>query len=269
MTPDLFDYAARMLKERSGLIVTPDKIYLLETRLTPIARRHGHETVAALLTMVRNGRNERILAEITEAMTTNESSFFRDKTPFDQFKATALPTIAQARGAERQLRLWCAAASTGQEPYSLAMLLQESTLAAAGWRFEILATDLSGEVLERARAGRYNQFEIQRGLPVSYLLKHFKQNQDHWQIDASLRAMITWRQLNLVSPLPPIGPFDIVFCRNVLIYFDVETKKRVLESIARVMTRDAYLVLGASETVLGVTDLFRSDPDNRSLFRLR
>jgi chemotaxis protein methyltransferase CheR len=198
-------------------------------------------------------------------MMTNESFFFRDKTPFENFRSTVLPAL-MARRPSRTIRIWCAAASTGQEPYSLAMALQEMERGLAGWRLEVLATDLSNEVLEKARQGLYSQFEVQRGLPIQLLIKYFTQIGDMWQIAPDIRAMVKYRQLNLLSDFSHLGLFDLIFCRNVLIYFDQETKIDVLNRLVHATARDGYLVLGAAETVVGLTDGFKPVAELRGLY---
>jgi hypothetical protein len=176
VTPLDYDYLRGFLKARSGLVLSNDKQYLIESRLMPIVRKHGMAGIGELVGKLKMPGNEALAAKVTEAMTTNESFFFRDKTPFDHFKEVMLPALLKARAAKRHIRIWCAAASTGQEPYSLAMILKEMGPQIAGWRFEIIGTDLSGDVLERAKAGAYTQFEVQRGLPIQMLLKYFTQN---------------------------------------------------------------------------------------------
>jgi chemotaxis protein methyltransferase CheR len=201
-------------------------------------------------------------------MTTNESFFFRDSKPFDDFAQVILPCMMQARAQVKTLRIWCAAASTGQEPYSLGMIIAERAAQLAGWRIDIVGTDLSDEVLERARAGIYTQFEVQRGLPITLLVKYFKQQGDRWQLDAKIRSMVTYKRWNLLENLSPLGAFDVVFCRNVLIYFDQPTKATVLERMARLMPNDGVLALGAAETVLGITDKFKPMPQQRGMYAL-
>jgi chemotaxis protein methyltransferase CheR len=200
-------------------------------------------------------------------MTTNETFFFRDKVPFDYFRDTIMPEVLQARASRRSIRIWCAAGSTGQEPYSLAMCLKEMSAALAGWRIEILATDLSQEVLEKSRTGIYSQFEVQRGLPIQMLVKYFSQTGDVWQINADVRAMVQHRQLNLLHDFSQLAAFDVIFCRNVLIYFDQDTKISILNRLAKANEPDGFLVLGAAETVVGLTDVYRPDPDRRGLYR--
>jgi len=265
MTPIDFDYLAQMLKRRSGLVVTRDKVYLLETRLMPVARTLGIETLEAMVAKLRAG-DEVLARTVTEAMTTNESFFFRDKTPFDQFEKVMLPALLKARAANRKLRIWCAAASTGQEPYSIAMLLKEKAAQVKDWNIEILGTDLSTDVLARAKAGLYSQFEVQRGLPIQFLMKYFAKEGDQWRVREDVRAMVHYRPLNLLDPFTGLGTFDIVFCRNVLIYFDEATKKNVLDRLAQLLTNDGYLSLGAAETVLGITDAFAPIIGTRGLY---
>jgi chemotaxis protein methyltransferase CheR len=200
-------------------------------------------------------------------MTTNETFFFRDKVPFDHFRASVMPEILQARASRRTIRIWCAAGSTGQEPYSLAMCVKEIGAAVSGWRIEILATDLSQEVLEKSKAGLYSQFEVQRGLPIQMLVKYFKQTGDLWQINPDIRAMVQHRQINLLHDVSQLGRFDIVFCRNVLIYFDQDTKINIFNRLAKLIEPDGFMVLGAAETVVGLTDAFKPVTDRRGLYR--
>lgn len=267
MTPQDFEYLRRLLKERSGLALAADKQYLLETRLLPVARRVGAANLSELVQKLRAPGAEKLATDVVEAMMTNETFFFRDKIPFELFRDTIMPALREARASRRRIRIWCAAASSGQEPYSLAMILKEMSGSLAGWRVDILATDLSTEMLEKAKTGVYSQFEVQRGLPIHFLLKYFTQVGDMWQIAADLRAMVEFRPLNLLHPFSHLGAFDVVFCRNVLIYFDQPTKMDVLARIARVTEPDGYLVLGAAETVVGLTDVFKPCDDRRGLYR--
>ncbi|MBO6757831.1 MAG: protein-glutamate O-methyltransferase CheR [Roseibium sp.] len=267
MTPLEFDFLKKYLKDRSGLVLSNDKQYLVESRLLPVARAAKLDTLSALVCALQRGGNRTLENDVVEAMTTNESFFFRDKTPFEHFNDTMLPNLLEARTRTRSLRIWCAAASTGQEPYSLAICLKEAASKVAGWRVRILGTDLSNEVLEKARAGLYSQFEVQRGLPIQLLLKYFEQKGDIWQISPALRSMIEWRRLNLLESFSYLGEFDIIFCRNVLIYFDQATKTEILDRLARSIPDDGYLVLGAAETVVGLSDAFKPVPGRRGLFQ--
>ena len=267
MTPLDYDYLRKLLKERSGLMLSADKQYLVESRLAPLVRKAGLASLGELVTKLKSN-NERLIVDVVEAMTTNESFFYRDKIPFDHFRDAIVPELMTARGRERRLRIWCTAASTGQEPYSLAMCLREIKSKLGGWRVEILGTDLSTEVLEKAKAGVYSQFEVQRGLPIQMLVKYFSQVGDTWQIAPDVRAMVQYRPLNLLADFAHLGRFDVIFCRNVLIYFDQETKVSVLNRIARLIEPDGYLVLGAAETVVGLTDAFKPVADKRGLYAL-
>ncbi len=266
MTPLDFEYLRQLLKQRSGLIVSMDKQYLLESRLMPIARKAGASGLSELVQKMKAAGAERLVVDVVEAMTTNESFFFRDKLPFEHFRDIIMPAMLATREQVKRMRIWCAAASTGQEPYSLAMILKEMAPKLAGWRVEILATDLSLEVLEKAKAGIYSQFEVQRGLPVQMLVKFFTQTGELWQVVPEIRSMVQFRPFNLLDEFAPLGRFDIVFCRNVLIYFDLDTKMNVLNRIARAMEPDGFLVLGAAETVVGLTTCFKPLSDKRGLY---
>jgi chemotaxis protein methyltransferase CheR len=260
-----YDFLRKLLRERSGLDLSADKQYLVESRLIPLARRAGLPGIAELVAKVKFG-SDGLTSEVVEAMTTNETFFFRDKIPFDHLRETILPALLQARASRRSLRIWSAACSTGQEPYSIAMCLREFA-ALSGWRIEIVATDLSQGVLEKARAGIFSQFEVQRGLPIQMLVKHFTQVGELWQLNANIRAMVQHRQLNLLQDFSHLGNFDVVFCRNVLIYFDQDTKAGIFERVAKVLEPDGVLVLGAAESVVGISDAFRPYPERRGLYR--
>ena len=266
MTPHDYEYLRRLLKTRSGLVLSSEKHYLVESRLLPVARRAGLFNLTGLVAKLRGPESEQLIVEVVEAMTTNESFFFRDKTPFDHFRDTIMPALLTARAASRRIRIWCAAAATGQEPYSLAITLKEMGKDLRGWRIEIVATDLSTEVLEKAKSGIYSQFEVQRGLPALMLIKHFAQVGETWQIAPEIRGMVKFLPLNLLNDFTHLGRFDLVLCRNVLIYFDQATKIGVLERIAGVTERDGFLVLGGAETVVGLTDRFRPFPNKRGVY---
>jgi len=254
MKPGDFEYLANFLKSSSGLVLGADKMYLVESRLLPITRKRNLPGLTELVQEIRLGKDQNLIQDVMEAMTTNESFFYRDKMPFDNLRAEVLPNFLISRQSQRQLRIWSAAASTGQEPYSIAMVLKEMAASFQGWRVDIMGTDISREVLEKARAGMYSQFEVQRGLPIQMLVKYFKQIGEMWQVDSALRAMVQLKEGNLLSSFSGMGTFDIIFCRNVLIYFDHATKKDVLERMAKQMPDDGVLFLGAAETVLGLTN---------------
>jgi chemotaxis protein methyltransferase CheR len=266
MTVTDFEFICQILRERSGLVLTNDKAYLLESRLLPVARKWKLATFDDLVRVIRSKMDEAVIRDVVEAMTTNESFFFRDTKPFDQFKALVLPALLKSRAASRTIRIWSAACSSGQEPYSLAMILSEMAAQLNGWKIEIVGTDLSTEILNRAKEGMYSQFEVQRGLPITMLVKNFSQIGDRWQINAKIRGMVQYKEFNLLQDPMPLGRFDVVFCRNVLIYFDQPTKTRVLNSVAKLMPEDGFLFLGGAETVLGITDKFQMVPGQRGVY---
>jgi chemotaxis protein methyltransferase CheR len=265
MTPLDYEYLQKILKDRSGLVLSADKKYLLESRLMPLARKANIAGISEIVQKMKGG-SEPMIASVVEAMTTNETFFFRDKTPFDHFQNTVIPDLIKARAARRSLRIWCAAGSTGQEPYSLAMILKGFGAALSGWRIEIIATDLSPEVLEKSRTGIYTQFEVQRGLPIGLLVKHFTQTGTTWQLNADVRSLVQFKQFNLLQDYGHLGKFDIIFCRNVLIYFDQATKTDIFGRLAKASEADGYLFLGAAETVIGLTDKYRVCPNRRGVY---
>jgi chemotaxis protein methyltransferase CheR len=266
VTPQDYDYVRKLLKDRSGLVLSADKQYLVESRLLPVVRKTGHRNLVDLIGALRCAPTSPLSTTVVEAMTTNESFFFRDKLPFEHFRDLIMPAMATARARSKHIRIWCSAAATGQEPYSLAMAIKEMGAMFAGWRIDILATDISNDALTKAKHGLYSQFEIQRGLPIQMLLKYFTQVGDLWQVAADLRSMVDYRQLNLLQDFSGLGTFDAVFCRNVLIYFDQPTKTAVLNRMARSVASDGYLMLGAAETVVGLTDQFRPLTDYRGIY---
>jgi chemotaxis protein methyltransferase CheR len=265
VTPLDYEFLRRLLKERSGLDLSSDKQYLVESRLIPLARRVDLSGITELVAKIKSGA-EALTLEVVEAMTTNETFFFRDKIPFDHLRQTVLPELVQARANRRSLRIWCAASSTGQEPYSIAMCIKDFA-PLAGWRVEIVATDLSQGVLEKSKAGIFSQFEVQRGLPIQMLVKHFTQTGELWQLNADIRAMVQHRQLNLLQDFSHLGTFDVIFCRNVLIYFDHDTKIAIFDRLAKVLEPDGVLALGAAESVVGISDAFKPCPERRGLYR--
>ena len=255
-----FEFLSQDVKKRTGLILGPEKAYLVESRLGPLARREGFAGVEALLDAMMRG-DRALCVSASEALATHETFFFRDKTPFEMFEQAILPAFKTSR-AGRKLKVWCAAASSGQEPYSLAMLLDETPGADA----DILATDMSGPVLEKAKAGVYSQFEVQRGLPIQRLVKHFDQVGEAWKVKPHLRQKVRFEQSNLLEDFSRYGRLDVIFCRNVLIYFDIESKTKVLDRLAAQLADDGYLILGAAETVVGLTESLRPIQGRRGLY---
>ncbi len=268
LTGHSFDSLAGLLKARSGLVIGQDKIYLLETRLSGILKREKLPDLNALADRLKKPGAEPLVRDVVDAMTTNESFFFRDDKPFLHFRSQALPRLIAARPPGAGLRVWSAASSSGQEAYSLSMILAESPMVVGNRRVEIVGTDISREQLIRAREGLYTQFEVQRGLPVHMLMKYFKKEDTNWRVVDPIRAMVQFKEWNLLSELRSLGKFDVVFCRNVLIYFDQPTKARVLEAIATLMPPDGLLYLGGAETVLGITNRFAPLPGERGVYGL-
>jgi chemotaxis protein methyltransferase CheR len=266
MTEVEFAFLRGFLKTRSGLSLTAEKRYLAESRLAPVCRRFEIDSLSELVTLLRRGGDRDLECAVVEAMSTNETSFFRDRIPFDLLRGTLLPRFLEQRAESRRLRIWCAASSTGQEPYSVAMILHDAAERLKGWQVEVLATDLSPEVLAKARAGLYSQFEVQRGLPIQLLLAHFTQVGAQWQIAPQLRAMVTFRTINLVRDFGALGAFDIIYCRNVLIYFDAPTRAAVLRRLAAALAPDGALLLGAAESVHGLSDVLSPDLEHRGLY---
>lgn len=256
MTREDFEFVAELVKRHSGLALTADKAYLVESRLAPIAVKIGMKGLPDLLAALRAGRDLSLPKAVADAMTTNETSFFRDTTPFTLFREKVLPSLLEKRAGTKSIRIWCAAASTGQEPYSLAMILREQADRLKGWKVEIVGTDICAKVLDRARQGVYSAFEVQRGLSTAHLQRHFTKAGDAWAIAPEVKAMVSFREFKLLDSLRSLGQFDIVFCRNVLIYFDFQTKARVLGEIGRIMPDDGRLFLGGAETVFGISDAF-------------
>lgn len=268
MTVTDFEFICQILRDRSGLVLTNDKAYLLESRLLPVARKWKLANFDDLVRAIRTRPEEAMVRDVVEAMTTNESFFFRDTKPFEQFKQLILPNLLKERAATKAIRIWSAACSSGQEAYSLAMILSEMAAQLTGWRIDIVGTDLSTEILGRAKEGLYSQFEVQRGLPITLLVKYFQQIGDRWQINQKIRSMVQYREFNLLQDPVSLGRFDVVFCRNVLIYFDQPTKAKVLNGIAKQIPEDGYLILGGAETVLGLTDRFQLVPGQRGIYCL-
>jgi chemotaxis protein methyltransferase CheR len=255
-----FAFLREVLRRRSGLALGPEKRYLVESRLAPIARAAALAGLPELIAKLRVGTDEALAQSVVDAMATHETLFFRDKIPFDQLRDPVLPRLAASLPPGRPLRIWSAAASTGQEAYSLAILLREQPRLFAGRPVEILATDISAGAIERARAGIYSQFEVQRGLPIRTLLDNFRQTEAGWEIRADLRRMVQFRVFNLLDDFTTLGRFDVVLCRNLLIYLDRPTKQRLLKKLAAALTPEGVLCLGGAESALGLCDALAPDP---------
>lgn len=247
-----FDFISSVVRAESAIVLEPGKEYLVESRLLPIARESGHPGVAELVQHLRRSPMGPLRGQVIEAMTTNETSFFRDVHPFQAMSDTVLPELMRARHNERALNIWCAASSSGQEPYSIAMLVTDALVGQVGWRTRLLATDISQQMVDRTRAGIYTQQEVNRGLPAQRLVRHFTRQGTRWQVNDDLRRMVDCQLLNLDASWPPLPAMDVVFLRNVLIYFDVPTKGRILARVAQVLRPDGYLFLGGAETTLNL-----------------
>ncbi len=251
-----FEFIAGELKRRSGLALVPEKMYLLESRLQPVARTRGYENVASMVRALKLQPNEALMREITESMTTNESMFFRDSKPFEILRDVIMPELDKA-GGRKHARIWSAACSTGQEAYSVAITLEEMKAKLPGWTFDIIGTDIADKVVEKAKKGVFSQFEVQRGLPIQVLLKYFDQKEENsWQVKDEIRNKVQFKTHNLLADYTSLGKFDVVLCRNVLIYFDEATKKDVLTRIGRNMQKSGYLLLGSAETTMGLNDIY-------------
>ena len=257
-----FNFVREVVRAESAIVLEPGKEYLVESRLLPLARQGGYADVDAYVAELSTRRNSSSLKQVVEALTTNETSWFRDSDPFTALRQSIFPTLAKTRS-NREIRVWAAACSSGQEPYSILMTAQD-TPELAGWKIDMLATDLSQEMLDRAKAGEYSQLEVNRGLPATTMVRHFERCGLNWRINPALGAQVQFRQLNLVRPFPPMGKFDIVFLRNVLIYFDLATKRDILRRVRQVMAPDGHLFLGAAEMTMGVDDAWERVPAGRS-----
>jgi len=252
--PDSYRYLQDYVYRESGIVLDGDKHYLLQARLMPIVRQRQLGSLNDLCALLQATADAPLKQQVVEAMTTNETFFFRDTAQYDALKSVVLPELIQQHQDTRKLSFWSAAASSGQEAYSLAMMLLEMGL--GDWNIQILGTDLSTQVLERARAGKYMQIEVNRGLPAAYLVKYFTRAGLDWQLKDHVRRMVRFETIDLRASLRTRGPFDIVFCRNVLIYFDIESKKKILSELRGTLFRGGYLLLGGSETTLNLDDQF-------------
>jgi chemotaxis protein methyltransferase CheR len=260
-----FQFIAEFLRRRSGLSLKANKAHLVKSRFAPLAVQHGFANVAALVHKLKTA-DEPLARAATEAMTTNETWFFRDQHPFEYFRNAMLPALLKARARERRLRIWCAGAASGQEPYSLAMILSEMQRELVGWDVEILATDLNAEMVARAKKGLYEPFEVQRGLPLPMLARHFRREGENWRLSKTIRGAVQFRVFNLLDSFARFGKFDVIFCRNVLIYFDEATKYDVARRLRESLADDGYLVLGVAETLLGLGGVFDPLAGQRGIY---
>jgi len=265
MTADDIQLLVALCKARAGLRVDPAKTYLMESRLGPLARREGYNSIDDLIAGLKVRREDALIWSVVESMTLNETAFFRDRTPFDQVRDDILPTLSRLRGNE-PIRIWSAGCSTGQEAYSLAMIAEEAKDLETGTRVEIYGSDVAERCLEKAQSGLYTQFEVQRGLPIRLLVKHFEKIEDSWRLSPRIRQRVRWRRINLAADLSAVGRFDIIFCRYVLSALEEGIRRRVLEGLAAALPADGFLVLGKGETAEGITDAFRPVSGRPGLF---
>lgn len=251
---DTVSFLSMMLKRESGLVIDDSKTYLVDARLEPLAQEEGYSSIDDLTNYLRINSNPMLLQKVIDAMTTNETLFFRDHRPFDLLRKILIPDLLKINKTSRKIRIWSAACSTGQEPYSIAIVLLELGSIVSEWDIQIIATDISRRVLESARDGIFSQNEVQRGLPVSYLTRYFQQIGTKWELRSNVKQIVQFRQLNLLDHFSALGSFDLIFCRNVLIYFDVEMKQNILDRMKDTLHPDGGVILGGSETILGVTE---------------
>jgi chemotaxis protein methyltransferase CheR len=255
ITASAFTFVSELVKRQAAIVIGPGKEYLVESRLLPLARDAGLDDVGALIARLQGSHDDGLRRQIVEAMTTNETSFFRDRDPFNALSQAIVPELCKLRRASHRLTIWSAACSTGQEPYSIAMTLLDHPLITADWQVDVLATDINGDVLERARRARYSQLEVNRGLPAPLLVRHFERAETEWRVVAAVRKMVRFAALNLAEPFE-VHQMDVVFLRNVLIYFDPATKVEVLRRVRAILRPDGFLFLGGAETTLGLDDCF-------------
>jgi chemotaxis protein methyltransferase CheR len=251
-----FDYIRELVRVHSALLLEPGKEYLVESRLDPVSRRGGFPSCALMIERLRSVPFNDLHRQVVEAMTNNETSFFRDARMFAMLKQAIVPEIVSRRAAQRMINIWSAACSSGQEPHSIAMLLREFRPSLEGWKTTIVASDMSLEMLARARSGIYSQFEVNRGLPASLLVKYFEQDRATWEISPDVRRMVDYREINLIQPWPTLIPMDVILLRNIMIYLDVETKRSILSRVARALAPGGYLILGGAETTNHLHEAF-------------
>ncbi len=270
LSPADFQYVSTLVRQRSAIVLEPEKAYLLEARLSPLARAEGYGSIDAMVAQLRAQPYNGLHRKVVEAMTTNETSFFRDLHPFEALKTVVLPDAIKQRQSERRLHIWCAACSSGQEPYTIAMTILEHFPMLAGWNVKILGTDISSDMVAKSRAGRFGQIEVNRGLPANLLVKYFEKKGMEWVVRPEAQRLCEFRELNLIEPWGSLPQMDVVFLRNVLIYFDVETKRSILNNVRKVLQPWGHLFLGGAETTINLGDVFaRVQFDRAGCYRLK
>jgi len=256
ITTDDFDYIRKLVLDRSAIVLEPGKEYLVESRMLSLLNREKIPSIEEIVKRLKNGSSNGLQDKVVDALTTNETSFFRDIHPFETFKKMVIPEILKNNATTRELNIWCGASSSGQEPYSIALILKNDFPQLGSWKIDFMSSDISVEMLDRCRRGAFSQLEVNRGLPAPMLVKNFKQEGMEWFINEDLRKLIHFKQINLSKPLPLMRKLDVIFLRNVLIYFDVETKSKILDQISRMLKPTGFLFLGAAETTLNLNDSF-------------
>jgi chemotaxis protein methyltransferase CheR len=265
-----FEYLQKLVFERSAIVLSADKGYLIETRLMPIVKDLGLASIDDVIAKARRTKDRPLEDKLVEAMTTNETLWLRDVHPFNALRRTVVPEILARKAATKQLSIWSAACSSGQEPYSISLVLAEDFPQLSGWRVDVLGTDLSTEVIAKAREGLYSKLEMNRGLPATMLIKYFKQEGIGFRLNDEVRKRVRFKAMNLAGPWPAMGKFDVIMLRNVLIYFDTPTKQKILAAAANCLSNDGYLFLGSAETMYGICDLYRSETaDGATFYRLK
>ncbi len=259
-----FDYIARLIKDEAGITLERGKEYLVTSRLDPVAKSLGYPDIAALVLYLRNSGDEQQRRQLVESLTTHETSFFRDREPFEALRSKIIPDLIEKQKDKRELAIWCGAASSGQEPYSLCMLIREEFPQLKNWKIDFVATDISRQILDRCETGVYSQMEVNRGLPVKLLVKYFDQKGSEWIVKPELRSMVSFKELNLLRSFAILPRCDLVLLRNVLIYFDVPTKREILEKVARTLKPHGVMLLGTAESTLSITDRFERMPLDRA-----
>ena len=265
MKPDEIELIRRIVQARSGLVINPDKTYRIETSLAPVARRLGYGDISEMIRDIQAKRDNDLMWAVTEALANTETSFFRDRAPFQQFREEILPELALSRDGA-PIRIWSAACATGQEPYSLAMIVDDEASKYPGLKIELFGSDLSERCLEKAQSGLYTQFEVQRGLPIRLLVRHFEKDDETWRLSPRIRQSVRWRRVNLLADLTGLGQFDVIFCRNVISGFDRDVARRVLDQLAAALPEDGRLILGIEETGSDYTDALRPVSGRRGVY---
>lgn len=269
MKPEDYQFLVDFVKKHSGLNLAGDKAYLIESRLLPVAQKFSLKCIDELVMRLKVGADRALQVAVNEAMATHESFFFRDAKIFESFRDELLPQLAQKNKDKRSLRIWSAACSSGQEPYTLAMLCKEKEALLHGFHIDLIATDLSETILQKAKQAHFSQFEVQRGLPIQYLMKYFNKLDDCWEVKPEIRQMVRYSPFNLLEDPKKFGAFDIVYCRNVLIYFDADLKRQIVSKIKSVLNPGGMIVLGGAETLFGIDDDFASHPTIRGYYVLK